>query len=397
MGRKIKENFFINALFTFESKPCECHIQSMPTKPGLEPIKTFVVGERPLGRVRFAFAAGKGLIRVKEDGTVAEDNILGKFLSIKNDCPEKIIPFLESNGFLLPLGDGEFHKVSVDGIDELIFRMKAALSLQRILGSSEKSMSDPRRIEETVFAIISLVCGEATPISVEESPATYSPCEHPVKKPLEDPSGQASAPSSEDLHNGGFVVREADGEETTIDVNFYNDVLYGECGEWSFPLPRCVAELFFGCAGLNSEDRNLIDALFHYFREVGAMVFANGAPSYCDGVAPKLESMSASLKRKVLRAARHVLKEEMDHNVKGIIPVYDGEKLEPKWKVGSLLDAMYFSIFYLRPSIEIMRQCSNPSCGNYFVVSRTDSKKKYCCDKCRNRTSQKRHRNRHGK
>ena len=50
-------------------------------------------------------------------------------------------------------------------------------------------------------------------------------------------------------------------------------------------------------------------------------------------------------------------------NLDGIHPVYNSETMAPSWKVDSLLCAAYFSIFYLKPDLELYRPCDNPRCG----------------------------------
>jgi len=64
----------------------------------------------------------------------------------------------------------------------------------------------------------------------------------------------------------------------------------------------------------------------------------------------------------------------------------------PSWQINTLMDAIYFSIFYLKPELELYRKCENPSCENYFLVKTTFTTKKYCCDQCANAAQQRRHR-----
>lgn len=76
----------------------------------------------------------------------------------------------------------------------------------------------------------------------------------------------------------------------------------------------------------------------------------------------------------------------------GVYPEYDSVIMEPRWRVESLMSALYFSIFYMKPNLELTRLCANPKCGRYFKVSRTSLKKKYCCPECANRANQNRYR-----
>ncbi len=69
--------------------------------------------------------------------------------------------------------------------------------------------------------------------------------------------------------------------------------------------------------------------------------------------------------------------------------------MEPRWKVDSLMGALYFSFFYMKPNIEVTRICANPRCGGYFTVSRTSLKQKYYCPECANRANQNKYRAKH--
>lgn len=86
------------------------------------------------------------------------------------------------------------------------------------------------------------------------------------------------------------------------------------------------------------------------------------------------------------------MKNEIDNNLQGITPPYDIEKMQPAWKIDSLLSALYFSHFYLNPKIELYRQCASPSCNEFFLVPVTSRKKIYCRKKCQNREMQKAYR-----
>ena len=64
--------------------------------------------------------------------------------------------------------------------------------------------------------------------------------------------------------------------------------------------------------------------------------------------------------------------------------------MQPKWNVVSLLDALYFSIFYLDSKTEMYRHCKY--CGTYFPVKRSNATKIYCDGYCRGNAQQSRHR-----
>ena len=83
-----------------------------------------------------------------------------------------------------------------------------------------------------------------------------------------------------------------------------------------------------------------------------------------------------------------------NYNLDGIHPVYNSETMTPSWKVDSLLCAAYFSIFYLKPDLELYRPCDNPRCGRYFLVKTTSTRNRFCSQECCNRVTQDRYRKR---
>jgi hypothetical protein len=73
---------------------------------------------------------------------------------------------------------------------------------------------------------------------------------------------------------------------------------------------------------------------------------------------------------------------------------YDGEALAPRWQIDTLLQALYFAIFYMKPGIKMYKRCANPSCKRdvFFLTDRTKTNKDYCCVQCRSAAGQRRRR-----
>ena len=137
--------------------------------------------------------------------------------------------------------------------------------------------------------------------------------------------------------------------------------------------------------------------LYHFYYEVGSIAEVTTDDIKFNSCPVKWDAFDDKMKNALIEVAKIVIAEEINSNLDGVHAEYDSNVMEPRWKVDSLLSALYFSIFYMKPNIEITRQCANPTCGRYFTVSRTSSKKKYCCDDCRNRALQNRYRAKHRK
>ena len=130
------------------------------------------------------------------------------------------------------------------------------------------------------------------------------------------------------------------------------------------------------------EAREVIDFLFNFIRKVGEIKYLDE-----DGnieLKTKLDyiKFDASMRKDLLKLARKVCKTELDWGMKNIHPIYDIEEKRPDWKIPDLYSALYFAHFYCDSQYYIRRKCQSPSCDKYFLVRRTNAKKKYC-DTCK--------------
>lgn len=67
---QIKENFFENILFRFESCSCDCVEDIEHVTPGEEPISKFKLQAMPEHPILFGYAAKDGLVRIAPNGTI---------------------------------------------------------------------------------------------------------------------------------------------------------------------------------------------------------------------------------------------------------------------------------------------------------------------------------------
>ncbi len=100
---------------------------------------------------------------------------------------------------------------------------------------------------------------------------------------------------------------------------------------------------------------------------------------------PARDNYSDEMKAALVDIAKTVISEEINHNIKGIHLRYDGRTLAPVWQVDTLLQALYFAIFYMNPGVEVYKRCENPNCKRqvFFLTNATKTNKRYCCDQCR--------------
>ena len=177
-----------------------------------------------------------------------------------------------------------------------------------------------------------------------------------------------------------------------LNVQEYNDITggYSTIPGFKDQLFKSVTMMYLNddCSGM---DRMITDFLFHYFHDVGMIDFSNGLSYYIE---PNLVNFTPKLKDALIKIAKFIIGEEINANLNGIHPLYNTQTMSPTWKVDSLLCAAYFSIFYLKPDLELYRPCDNPRCGQYFLVKTTSTRNRYCSTECCNRVTQDRYRKR---
>lgn len=390
MARKKSENFYLDSLFTFESSSCDMVSIENPEIPGERPSLITKVGAIESSRIRFAFGPKSGLVRLNPNGTIAEKNVLGSFLSKSTD--EGFRAFFNDNGFLFDIPKGRYLTLSSVDFAGVTKRIKKTLEILDIAGKSNSdrpiSDSDFHKFADAVFY---LLFSPSIRITCPETGLDYTSAQSSLGKLLESSTDLPDAFTSQQIHDGTIDVVESDGTVTHVDSRFWQNVNsnYDERDDcFGF---RDTVRYFVNGTRLETALKSEIEGLYHFFLDVAPIsgfdpleLWKNPGFDIC--------GLSAPSKSKFIRLGLDIAKSEIDQNIKNVRPSYDAERMEPRWQVDSLLSAMYFSIFYLRPGVELMRPCANPNCGKYFKVGRTDSKKLYCSPECRNRASQARHR-----
>ena len=389
MNEKISE-IFLNSMFEYDGFSCCCtkDIENVaPDEPPKTTLKLYMDISKPL---RFAYASRTGLNLTGKAGGVIEQNILGKILALPNDDIDKHIEFFQTYGFLLPLASDEYESVDVTTLLEFVNRIKATIKLINALGKKDykKMFINATYLLFSPVSCINTVGGE------------YKTCRHKFNELLESYSNFPDLGTNPEVFaKGTYSVWDSiiDGDNS-IDIEFYNAVRSG--AETNIPgskdprFKRLMA-MYTGCKDVDKEIRTLIDFYYHFQTEVSVIedVKFNSIKPYSH---IDVTSFTDEIKDALQKVARIVLAEEINHNIQGIHPKYDGGNLTASWQIHTLLQAVYFSIFYMKAGVEIYKECENPNCkrDRYFLVEATRSNKRYCCEKCRSAASAQRHRNR---
>lgn len=366
---EIIENFYGDNLYTFTNTTCSCKEDIIYEAPYAEPHRTFKIFPED-NIVRFAYKAKKGLVRLNPNGSTKQENILGTFIGLSTAPQKKIEQFLSENGFIFPLVPGEYNPIDVDALIAIVNRLKTTVDLMSAIGSNKKD-----------YAVIinhALNLTLAPSISIRIANYNYNSCTHLLSQLLSR-ADQISISRDNAIQEkaGGehFFIKDSLTDELyKYAIYDYNEIMYNHdmaCGD---DLLWAITKLFVNYNGSPAE-RLMIDLIFHFLHD------SENELVYDD-----------KIKAATMSFAQFTIGEEINHHLTGIHPEYNAETMEPTWKVDSLMSALYFSLFYLRPKMELYRPCGNPKCNNYFLVKSTSSKTKYCCTRCANNMTQTRYR-----
>lgn len=388
------ENFFENNLFRFENAHCECATDVINVAPNQPPITTIKVQSIPNEKIQFAFSSGVGLVRLGEKGALIEKNLLGSLISIKPNDTTALFEYFNRNGFLFNISSSEYEPINTSQMFELIRRLRTTVELLSAMGAIRKDYH--KILGLSLYLILS------TPIEISfSSLATpYSTCKHSFLDRLQH-AHELQAPDyfEQELFSKDSITI----SDTLVAPTYELDMqLYMSCMEGSgqeFCLKGSSSHLFktvlkLYAHGIN-EDINIrktADLLLHYFCEIGTVkdVRDSGIIEYYG--TPRTSNLTPAMKTRIMEVAKLVIAEEINANMGNIHPLYDAEKMMPSWHVDSLIGGLYFSIFYMKPDLELFRRCRQ--CGQFFTVKATSTRKVYCDDICRNRYQQSMHRKR---
>ncbi|WP_026399825.1 CGNR zinc finger domain-containing protein [Acholeplasma equifetale] len=380
----LSENFYQNSLFTFDSFACFCAVDTINVSPdeARNVIKVVSQKNKP---VKFAFEPNDGLVRVSlKSGAVEERNILSSLLSINEDKIENYKKFFEKNGFFFPINIDKFEEIDDDSLLIIISRMKATVELMSQISEIQRKNYD--RILTLTLAL--LLSPETT---IQIGPHQYKTCKH--KKLYDELNISASINDDESKlkvdKDYNIKITDSIYGEYKLDLDSYRHFMYDDDLLDNFW--RKIVHSYVNHQDANEDARLIIEFLFHTFVDIG-WFWSVSFDNINFAQEPKWDKFDDKLKKALLEVTKIVIAEEINSNITGVYPEYDSVIMEPRWRVESLMSALYFSIFYMKPNLELTRLCANPKCGRYFKVSRTSLKKKYCCPECANRANQNRYR-----
>ena len=382
-NRKIEENFFTSNIFIFDSYECESRNETEYINPGGSPEEVIYVRANTLSPIHFAFGSKVGLVRINNDGSIAERNILGKLLAIKKTNFDHYGEFFQKNGFLFPIAYNGEDSITKEALLCIVDRLQATLELMSTISDASRTS-----YEKIIRLIFFHLFSPVVTIETREGKYKYSSSRHMYRVFLENAKYEDRDSRLYDTFNNEYFEFNDSCGVSQIDASFVDQCLNGTLLESKYASPLFQEVIKAYCAPRNGKSKNMLminDFIFHYLYEVGIIDHVDLEKTYYVNNEYDKSSFSDVLKERALIVAKHIIKEEIESNLRRVRPTYDTTKLEPTWKIDSLLSALYFGLFYMRPNLETYRRCANRKCGEFFLVTLSSQKKKYCCTACMNR------------
>lgn len=389
---KNNSDFFLSNLFEYENCTCVCQKETVYTTPGEPPHYNLKLCSVPEEVIRFSYAAQKGLNQSGNAGGVISENILGQLLAIPIGDVAATVAFFEKYGFLFPISSEQYEAIDDIALLETVNRIKATVMLM-------STIAGKRDYKNMFICTTYLLFTE--PVKMKMSTSEFNTSNHLFTQLVREYNIMPDTSRNQELYENECISI-----KDTI-INGYNkvyvDELAGMCmgdgingltgsREWHF---KNLFALYTNYPDADDRLRTIIDFYYHYETEIGVFkeVDVNRIQYHSE---PKIENFTDAMKEALLKIAEIVISEEINANLKGISPQIDSETLSPSWKLNSLLEALYFSIFYMKPGVELYKECENPNCKHqkYFLINATVTNKKYCCPACANAAAQRRSRQR---
>lgn len=370
-------------LFEFSGLACECmtdteHISKTEVR---ETLKLRSLAYRPL---HYAFAPEKGLVRIAPTGAIASDRLLTELISLQDGNRAALEAFFERNGFFFPVSDHDLVPVGMSAVWAVVNRIKALVML---MSEVEKPGKDFLKI---LALALFLLMSEPAQIDVKAYTDAYISCDHQFYNAFHRMADIPEADGEAEAFVGNTYQIEDTifGPRFPLSITGYNDTI----ADGAVPLfYKTVMYLYRNAVDAGADCRLIIDFLFHFQQDAGAIIsWLPLGRLVVTGAAVVREELRPAL----LQMAKLVIKAEIEYNLSGVLPDYDIRVMAPSWRIIDLLTGIYFSIFFIRPGMELYRHCANPNCGRYFLIKTTSARQKYCNDDCANAAAQRNHRKR---
>ena len=343
-------------------------------------------------KVSFFLNSEQGLTLDTGRKILKKNNVIGEFIKLEDYDLTALKNFIEKYGYFFKLSSSEQYKnVELKDIYRLKNRFKSLIHLLYALHIEE--LRDYKEVLNAIYLLLFTF-----QISNERKAKQFNIINllfhFPKYEEFTSSYDRVIVKTNADGFESSFYRIDdfaMEDEVFEIAIQDYHDFIADSNNHHS--LSRTLLKAFKNKHLIKQkEDRMIIDFLFHMWIDfeviyVKDMLFEDvlNAQVYEDFN----NKASKKMKRLSLNIAKYLISKELNNALSGLVPSYDFEKLRPCWKIPNLYTALYFTIFNLDSSSSIIRKCDNVNCGEYFIVSKSNKKKRFCCEHCAKAVSQR--------
>lgn len=389
--KKTLNSFLINS-FEFENYPCICKKETVYSAPNEDP--TYVIKvclDKSANPLKFSYSVQSGLNLSGNAGGIIEENILGKLLAIPTGDLNATVDFIERYGFIFPISDTEYESIEAKSLLSFFERIKSTILLMSAIAGKKNYSNIFIRLTYLLFSNAATITTTFGSVSTKK---------HPFSSLLHSFSTMPDIQRNQELFDNGFisiddsVLNEKIKISRDVLTNMVSGVGINSLSGSTDPLFKNLFALYTNYHTTDKNLRLIIDFYYNYQKLIGIIDYVE--PRKVKYYKKKNVELSDELKDAMLEVAKITISEEINGNITNIHPSYSYGSLAPSWKLSSFLEALYFSIFYMQPGIELYKECENPNCkrNKFFLVKATKQNKKYCCPECANAAAQRRSRQR---
>lgn len=374
--------------FTIDNSPVICEIEKIINNHTNKLEDNLSIKEDHSSRIKMGYYITEGLKIIGYKNK--KNNPLGEFLDIKKEDLNSIKSYFKKYGFLIPLTDKEYTRVSIEDINVIKDRLLAFL---HIINNQNKSNLTISELLDSVLYLI------LVPSNIQENSIFYNYINQndtlygafDTYANLSEKTNTFKYIKDESNQNIPVFSRFSSALNETIEME--HDLINTIENDNNTPnWCKQILKIFFILDNLELHEtiKNKIELLF-------GIIYAN-SPFSIDNM--KCEdnfsvefynniSKNKQLLNFLLLVSKEIIIEEFEHALKFVTPTYNVKKMKPDWKLPSLLSALYFSMYYRNSKNMIYKRCENTNCRMLFEVSNTNSLKKYCSSHCAASTNQR--------
>lgn len=389
--------------FVFESYKCITdYNETVDLHTGYK-TKSLVIRNDISQNFRAAYIYGEGLKEIKKQRVNYKNNILGEFLGIKKNDINSVMSFFNKYGFLFDLsGYDQYVNVNIDDIIYLKDNLEALINL--LNAQDSRKINYKKFLNSVLYLLLKenreiKINGETVYTSIDN--ALLNKIKSATKVNLMEGDNIVHIPKSDGGNDIVYRVKDSISENGYHDINVYDYYEFLEDDQQDLEFARQIFKAYVikDSPIFTNNERLIIEFLFHFIQQVSLinLGFVSLDMLFHDECYTKLEAKESMILTEALgKISKFLIERELNYHLSEIRPVYNVETMQPNWNLPSLLSAMYLSLFYLDSRQESYRACQNINCGQFFLVSRTNSIKKYCCVYCTNAVSQRKYKHRKG-